>query len=255
MNDVAIVQEMAPAELGWTPEMIRIIRNTVAPGLTDEEFAIFGHNCARTQLDPVLKQIYAIKRGGRLCIQVSIDGFRLIADRTHCYAPGRTTEYLYDANGKLLGATVYVKKRTPDGVWHEFSSTAFCAEYDPGQGLWRKMPHVMIAKCAEASALRRAFPADLGGLYVAEEMDQAAADPVATVPSNPPKEAISEDNWAALDSYLLGHDDLRAELMQLCSVSDLRDINDNQLELCRKYVQIKRRKNKPTADKNESPTN
>lgn len=38
---------------------------------------------------------------------------------------------------------------------------------------WARMPRVMLAKCAEAQALRRAFPEDLSALYEAPELDQA----------------------------------------------------------------------------------
>ncbi len=41
-------------------------------------------------------------------------------------------------------------------------------------GKWLSMPHVMLAKCAEAQALRKGWPEDLSGVYVAEEMDRAS---------------------------------------------------------------------------------
>jgi hypothetical protein len=42
-----------------------------------------------------------------------------------------------------------------------FTGVARFADYNAGQGLWSKMPAAMIAKCSEALALRKAFPANL----------------------------------------------------------------------------------------------
>lgn len=36
---------------------------------------------------------------------------------------------------------------------------------------WEHMPTVMLSKCSEALALRKGWPDDLGGMYVAEEVD------------------------------------------------------------------------------------
>jgi phage recombination protein Bet len=158
-----------------------LLRNTLCKDLTTDEFDLFIHMCKHTRLDPILKQIYAIKRGGKMTTQTSIDGFRLVAERTGKYSPGREATYSYDGQGKLVSATAYIKKMTDDGTWHEVSATAFWEEYvqsyngKPAQ-FWLKMPHVMLTKCAESGALRKAFPADLSGLYTKEEMGQAESE-------------------------------------------------------------------------------
>jgi phage recombination protein Bet len=174
-------------EHGFTSTAVELIRNVAAKGRTDEEVAQLLIMAGKTGLDPLARQIYMIgrydSRAGREIAtpQTSIDGYRLIADRTERYSPGRETTYTYDEDGRIVSATAYVKKLVA-GTWHEVAATAFWDEYKQTnkQGnptaLWAKMPHVMLGKCAESLALRRAFPAELSGLYTAEEMAQASQD-------------------------------------------------------------------------------
>ncbi len=175
----------------YKAEQIATFKQSIAKDCTDAELNLLLYVVARTGLDPHMKQIYAIVRKSRqkdgsykssMTIQTGIDGFRLIAERTGKYSPGREPSYEYDAQGKLTSATAYVKKMTPDGTWHEIGATAFWAEYvqldfnkNP-TSFWLKMPKGQLAKCAEAIALRKAFPGDFNQLYSTEEMEQAKND-------------------------------------------------------------------------------
>lgn len=164
----------------FTDEQVALIKRTIAKGATDDELALFVATANRLGLDPFARQIFAVKRGNLMTIQVSIDGFRLVADRTGKYAPGKPTHYEHDDHGKLICATVFVKKHAA-GEWHEVGETAYLTEYaQASNALWKTMPRAMLAKCAEARALRRAFPAELSGAYAPEEMDQSdrASPPV-----------------------------------------------------------------------------
>lgn len=165
-------------ELGWDGKKLDLIRSTICKGCSDGEIQLFSYVCQRTGLDPFARQIYPVKRANAMTIQTGIDGYRLVAERTGRYCPGKETTYEYDKNGKLLRATAYLKKMTPDGSWHEVSASAYYSEYvqeynGKPSNFWGKMPHVMLGKCAEALALRKAFPSDLSGLYTEEEMSQA----------------------------------------------------------------------------------
>ena len=184
----------------FTPKQVDILKNSICKGLSNEEFEIFLMACAKTQLDPFMRQIYAVKRkakkadgswGETMTIQTGIDGYRLIAERTGCYAPGVEPTYVQDSSGNLLSATAYIKKQTKDGTWHTVSASAYVDEYmqtfvdkQTGEkrptGMWGNMPRTMLAKCAEAQALRKAFPAEMSGVYTKEEMQQA--DPVDITP-------------------------------------------------------------------------
>ena len=186
MNNVVSIPKDSAFE--FNEDKKQLLKNTICKGATDDELELFIHACKRNGLDPFMKQIYSVKRPERqkdgtykdvMTIQTGIDGFRLIAERTGRYSPGREPTYSYDKDGKLLSSTAYIKKQTRDGTWHEVSATAFYSEYcqTTREGkptrFWANMPHGQLAKCAEALALRKAFPAELSGVYSKEEMDQA----------------------------------------------------------------------------------
>ncbi len=188
MNDLVL---RTAQESGFTATAVELIRNTAAKGCSDEEVAQLLIIAHRTGLDPLARQVYMIQRWDSRASrnvatpQTSIDGYRLVADRTNKYVPGRAPTLEYDENGSLYSATAYIKKLA-GGEWHEIPATAYWDEYAQRNKsgnltpLWEKMPRLMLAKCAEALALRKAFPAELSGLYTAEEMAQADT-PVVTV--------------------------------------------------------------------------
>lgn len=177
----------------WTPEQTQLISSTIAPGCSGDELKLFAYACQRTGLDPFSRQIYAIKRGGKLGIQCGIDGLRAIAERTGqldgsetywCGADGAWQDVWLGNTPPAAAKTIIYRK----GSAHAFIGVARFADYNAGQGLWSKMPAAMIAKCSEALALRKAFPANLSGVYTTDEMEQA--EEVTVTPVTAPKAAL-----------------------------------------------------------------
>ncbi len=157
-------------------EQIQLIKQMYAKDTTDTELQHFLYVCKKTGLNPLTRQIYLIKRKGQITIQTGIDGFRSIAERTGEYmASDQEPIFCYDGNDALFSCTLFVKRyHSASGTWHNIASKAYYREYCvPNSPMWTKMPHTMIAKCAEALALRKAFPEQLGGLYTQDEMMQA----------------------------------------------------------------------------------
>ncbi len=171
----------APAN--YTPDQIELIKSTIAVGATDNELSLFLQVCKNHKLDPFTRQIHFVKRGGKGAIQTGIDGFRAIAERTGCYAGN--DDAVFDNEEKPTKATVTVWKMVT-GVRCPFTAAARWSQYCPTGGqdfMWKKMPHVMLGKCAEALALRKAFPESLSGLYSDDEMAQAGKPDMEPVPA------------------------------------------------------------------------
>ena len=220
----------------WTPEQTQLISTTIAPGCSNDELRLFAYACQRTGLDPFSRQIYAIKRGGKLTIQVSIDGLRSIAERTGqldgsmsywCGDDGVWTDVWLSSKPPAAAKTVIHRK----GCAHSFSATARFADFNAGQGLWSKMPSVMIAKCSEAQALRRAFPADLSGVYSTDEMDQAVEPVTVTAaPSAPALPAKGDAKIFQAGKVAIAKADSIAKLTEVTDRMETRkgDLSDEQ---------------------------
>jgi phage recombination protein Bet len=190
MSNLATTNGTSPIAM-WDASQIELIKNQIAKGCSDGELALFGQVCQRTGLDPFSRQIYAISRGGKMSLQVSIDGFRTIAARSGLYG-GSTTEWCGEDG---LWRDVWLSTKPPaaakttvyrKGCANPFTGVARYGAYQQGNSMWSKMPDTMIAKVSEALALRKAFPAELSGLYSSEEMEQADNNDVTTNQSSAP---------------------------------------------------------------------
>lgn len=159
----------------YAVEKVRTLRNTIAPGLTDPEFELFVETCRSTGLNPITKEVWAIKTAGRLQIMAGLNGFLKIAN-SHPQFDGMEVDIKTDDKGSPQSATakVYRKDRK-----YPSSCTVLLNEFRQGTPIWAKMPSVMLAKVAKSHAIREAFSLELAGLYTPEEMPAEYGPPKA----------------------------------------------------------------------------
>ena len=157
----------------WTEEEAATIKNLLAPDANESEFKLYLYTATLRGLNPMLKQIYCIHLGGKMTIQTSIDGYRLIANRTGKHQ-GTERGVLRDTAGNCTGAWAKVYR---EGWVVPASTEISLGEYDKKQGVWKDKKETMLMKCAEAACLRMAFPEDLSGLYTFDEMESVQLEP------------------------------------------------------------------------------
>jgi phage recombination protein Bet len=197
MSDTLKETSMAENQtLEFTPLQMDLIRKTLCPhGISDSDFQLFIETAKRKRLDPFSRQIYVATRRTknndgtwniRHVPEATIDGFRAIAQRTGEYQ-GQTGPYWCGKDG--VWKDVWTADEPPaaakigalrKGFLEPLVAVADWKGYvqttTQGVGhMWKKLGPTMLAKCAEALALRRAFPDELGGIYTTEEMMQAGS--------------------------------------------------------------------------------
>ena len=194
MSNELTIQSEPQRVSQFSQEDIELIRDTICKGSTDTEFKLFMNQARTTGLNPLARQVFAVKRWDSslkrevMSIQVSIDGFRLIAERTGKYA-GQVGPFWCGEDG--VWKDVWLSDKLPTAAkvgalrsdfkepcWGVARFESY-AQYKKDGGLtrmWESMPDLMISKCSESLALRKAFPQELSGLYTSDEMAQATPE-------------------------------------------------------------------------------
>ncbi len=191
-SNVTALATRAPAP-EWSEDQRALIKRTVAPDATNDELAMFLHVAAKAGLDPLQKQVWFVKRSGRVTIQAGVDGLQARAlrmpdcegiasavvyekeDFVFDKAKGEVVRHQsnpFGAQGQLVGAwgIVHRKGKAP------FVALIRYAEYaDSNSPLWKNKPAMMLEKVARSTALRRAYPEDFGGIYDPAEMGREAS--------------------------------------------------------------------------------
>lgn len=251
MNTAVEVAEKLPLDANvqaWTPSQYAVMTQLglvsrtsyngrqlpdAPPGVIES----FLTQCQRTRLDPLARQIYCIERGGKWGVQISIDGFRLIAERSNGYRGQTPAQWTADGREWL---DVWLSDEPPAaarvGVYREgfaepqysvATFSGYCPRDRDGdlapKNQWKTNPSNQLAKCAEMLALRKAFPNELSGLYGTEEMDQASPSqgPAQRSPKSAPAPAEDTVDAEVIDEPTAPPFDAEAWAARLADAADV----------------------------------
>ncbi|NWA63023.1 phage recombination protein Bet [Pantoea sp. B9002] len=247
-NEIAVTASVL-AEKGIDIATWSALKNSIYPGAKEESVMMALDYCRARQLDPLLKPVHLVpmsvkdqksgKNEWRDVVMPGIGLYRIQADRSGDYAGAHEPEFGPDVTQTLNGVEVTypqwckytVSKRMPSGEIVEFSAKEYWIEnYATGgrdttapNAMWKKRPYGQLAKCAEAQALRKAWP-EIGQQPTAEEMEGKTLE-VSDIRDVSPQRAQESQALMASGDTLQSINDL---LMKLD-----KDWDNDFLPLCR----------------------
>lgn len=198
----AMVERNASVAMQVFGDDYAAIKSGIAPNLSDTELDYLASVARSMGLSVLRKQVYGIKRRQKqgdqwvdaLTIQVGIDGYRVIADRTGKYAgqvgplwcgpDGQWRDVWLDREPPAAAKVGVLRRDFREPLWAVAVYESYVARNKDGSpsSMWAKMPEILLAKCAESLALRKAFPDEMAGTYTDDEMEQADNTPATTEP-------------------------------------------------------------------------
>jgi phage recombination protein Bet len=167
----------------------------MARDASNEDFAAFLMTCKEHDLNPLLREIYALpKKGGGYVPVVAVDGWTSLINRRP-ELDGIEFDVVQDDKGKPVSVTcrIFRKDRSrPVSVTEYFSE---CVR--PKSEAWQGMPNRMLRHKALMQCARYAFA--ISGIYDPEEaqdiVEASASDvtPARSQPVEPPRPALSNN--------------------------------------------------------------
>lgn len=163
----------------------QMVRSIFAKGdsqVTDQDLTQFISLCKYNQLNPFLNEAYLVKFGTKPAqMIVSKEAYMKRAESCDTYDGMQAGVIVLRDNQVIeLEGNFYLNTDKLLGGWAKvyrsdrkfpFVAKIRIEEYNKGRSTWNEIPSTMIAKVAKVQALREAFPAQFGAMYVREEVD------------------------------------------------------------------------------------
>lgn len=181
-------------------QLITVLENSLYPGASPTSIALVINYCRAAGLDPMQKPAHIVpmwdSKSSRMrdVIMPGIGLYRTQAARSGALAGISEPEFGEDVAGEIGGqritypkwCRVTVRRRLPDGSVADFTARELWLENYAVKGgkeksvapnaMWTRRPYAQLAKCAQAQALRMAFPEMIGSQPTADEMEGKAID-------------------------------------------------------------------------------
>lgn len=227
-------------------KMLSILSNNLYPGAAQESVLMVIDYCKAAGLDPLQKPVHIVpmwdSKQGRMrdVVMPGIALYRINASRSNEYGGMSEPEFGPDTTETIGGVSityplwcrVTVSRIVGDRIV-SFTAREFWKENYAVKGgkeksiapnaMWQKRPYAQIAKCAEAQALRKAFPEQCVG-NTAEEMHGKQINDEPVVDSGPVTVLVSDDQARQLRDALQSAGKDEAAFCKKCRVDSVESL-------------------------------